>query len=95
MIRKIGNNLYGDGGRSYRRMKKNGQMKLELVAWVQRRCVICQRFLSKQQLKFCKKCSQRDKSSRVDASLSRKSPEELGLKIACNSIGSAKSEWIF
>jgi len=28
----------------------------KLVAWIQRRCIVCQRFLSKYQIKYCKRC---------------------------------------
>lgn len=32
-------------------------IKLVLSTWIQRRCKKCQRFLSKEQLEYCSKCS--------------------------------------
>ena len=35
-----------------------GTTKSRLVSWCQRRCVKCQKFLSKRQRKYCSDCSQ-------------------------------------
>lgn len=47
----IGNGLSSTGYRTYRNDNKNH--KQILVSWIQRRCKVCGRFLSKRQGKYC------------------------------------------
>jgi hypothetical protein len=45
--------------RVYSTRKETGK-KLVLVTWIQRRCVACQRFLSKHQIKYCDRCKPKE-----------------------------------
>lgn len=45
---------------NYRRYIQHHRNKpVELLTWIQRRCIICQRFLSKKQQKYCFRCSKK------------------------------------
>lgn len=50
----LGNSVYSDGFRTY---STNSSHHHRLLTWTQRRCVKCQRFLSKLQKKYCKDCT--------------------------------------
>jgi rRNA maturation endonuclease Nob1 len=40
-----------------RKLSEDGKKRVS--TWIQRRCIVCKRFLSKYQHKFCKKCADR------------------------------------
>ena len=57
MISKnLGNSICTTGYRVFAENHVKGKRVISLLSWSQRRCVKCQRFLSKKQQKYCSKC---------------------------------------
>jgi len=52
-LRSLGNGLETTGFRVYKGSRSNKH----LVSWSQKRCIKCQRFLSKFQRKYCSRCT--------------------------------------
>lgn len=42
--------------RIYDRTKINGKQTCTVKSWIQNKCIICGKFLSKKQRRFCEKC---------------------------------------
>lgn len=62
MSKRISKNLVSTG---YRTFTYKHRGKAILVAWIQRRCKVCQRFLGKKEIFLCRKCYRnRQKSKR-------------------------------
>lgn len=57
--RRLGNGIRTTGFRTYTVKRINGKCAQILLSWSHRRCQRCQRFLSKQQEKWCTKCAEK------------------------------------
>lgn len=55
-IKHLGEGFQTSGYRVFHEQKIKGKTILFLCTWVQRRCVVCQRFLGKRQMKYCSRC---------------------------------------
>jgi hypothetical protein len=63
--------------------RKRG-FKKTVIVWLQRRCQICKRFLSKRQIKFCEKCAI-DKQRGLSLEYYHKNSEQINLRRRNNS----------
>jgi len=55
--KSLGNSCYSAGNRVFLSTWKDGKKIIRLVSWSQKRCKICQRFLSLKQIKYCDRCA--------------------------------------
>jgi len=63
MLKSLGNSYSSSGNRVRFAYRDSGKSKTlyKLVTWSQKRCKICQRFLSIKQQKYCDKCAEKVK----------------------------------
>jgi hypothetical protein len=59
------------GNTKYRHYSHN-----RLVSWIQRRCIICKRFLSKKQHKLCSRCYKKKHNNIIRNRMNRKYKED-------------------